>query len=175
MKCRGGSPPSQKNWAHGVVSGCGGKLRVISLQEPASSSLVMHFWWVPAMELSWRATSRQNAWQSWPCRLRRQNDIFLASTKGCQSDFSVIPMGAPILRGRSAHSAIPTSAPTSGVTTPLDTGITILLTTGNTAVTASSSCGSGRSPDRLKMKNPATPAVKRKRIGANDPHSFASA
>src|SRR5262249_52651437 len=68
---------------------------------------------------------------SWPCQLRRQNDIFLASTKGCQSDFSVIPMGAPISRGRSAHSAIPTSTPTTGVTTPLDTGITILLTTGN--------------------------------------------
>jgi hypothetical protein len=67
-----------------------------------------------------------------------QNDIFLASTKGCQSDFSVIPMGAPISRRRSAHSAIPTSTPTTGVTTPLDTttttGITILLTIGNTAL-----------------------------------------
>jgi hypothetical protein len=99
--------------------------------------------------------------QFWPCRLRRQNDIFLASTKGCQSDFSVIPMGAPISRGR--HSAIPTSTPTTGVTTPLDTttGITILVTTGNTAVTASSSCGSGRSPDWLKMKNSDAPAVNR--------------
>ena len=40
-----------------------------------------------------------------------------------------------------------------------------------------SSYRSGRSPDWLKMKNPAAPAVKRekKRSGANDPNSFAPA
>src|SRR5262249_54530787 len=107
--------------------------------------------------------------QSWPCRLRRQNDMLLASTstKRGQSDFSVIPMGAPISRGGS----LPTSAATTGVTTPphttATTGITALLTIGNTAAgSRQQGAGSrvyvpGRSPDWLKMKNANAPAVRR--------------
>src|SRR5262249_28291608 len=53
--------------------------------------------------------------------------------KAAQSEFSVIAMGAAISRGGS----LPTSAATTGVTTPphttATTGITALLTIGNTA------------------------------------------
>src|SRR6516165_11334940 len=91
--------------------------------------------------------------------------MFLASTKRGQSDGSAIPMGAPISRGESP----PTSVPTTGVTTPprttATTGITALLTIGNTAA-RQQAAGTrayvpGRSPDWLKMKNPAARAVKR--------------
>src|SRR5262249_9060860 len=55
------------------------------------------------------------------------------STKRGQSDGSAIPMGPPISRG---GSPLP-SAPTTGVTTPphttATTGITALITIGNTA------------------------------------------
>src|SRR6516164_8324395 len=59
--------------------------------------------------------------------------MFLASTKRGQSDGSAIPMGAPISGGGRFR----TSTPTTGVTTPprttATTGITALLTIGNTA------------------------------------------
>src|SRR5215813_13385871 len=93
--------------------------------------------------------------------------MFLASTstKRGQSDGSAIPMGAPISGGGRFR----TSTPTTGVTTPprttATTGITALLTIGNTAA-RQQAAGSrayvpGRSPDWLKMKNPACAAVKR--------------
>src|SRR5215813_12243422 len=91
--------------------------------------------------------------------------MFLASTKRGQSDGSAIPMGAPISGGGRFR----TSSPTTGVTTPprttATTGITALLTIGNTAA-RQQAAGSrayvpGRSPDWLKMKNPACAAVKR--------------
>src|SRR5262245_42319468 len=65
--------------------------------------------------------------------------MFLAatSTKRGQTDGSAIPMGAPTTGARSARSPIPTLTPTTGVTTPphttATTGITALLTIGNTA------------------------------------------
>ena len=97
--------------------------------------------------------------QSWPCRLRRQNDMFLASTKRGQSDGSAIPMGPPISRGGRSP---PTSAATTGVTTPLDTTTaTALPTIGNAADVGVVFLTSGRSPDWLKMKNANAPAVKR--------------
>src|SRR5258706_11623012 len=56
----------------------------------------------------------------------------LASTKRCQS--AAIPTVAPISGRRSARSEIPTSTPTTGVTTPprttTTTGLTTLPTTG---------------------------------------------
>src|SRR5262249_49590811 len=93
--------------------------------------------------------------------------MFLASTstKRGQNDGSAIPMGAPISGGGRFR----TSTPTTGVTTPprttATTGITALLTIGNTAA-RQQAAGSrayvpGRSPDWLKMKNPACAAVKR--------------
>src|SRR5262249_54636827 len=93
--------------------------------------------------------------------------MFLASTstKRGQSDGSAIPTGAPISGGGRFR----TSTPTTGVTTPprttATTGITALLTIGNTAA-RQQAAGSrayvpGRSPDWLKMKNPACAAVKR--------------
>src|SRR5439155_6158757 len=58
----------------------------------------------------------------------------LASTKRCQT--AAIATAAPISGRRSARSEIPTSTPTTGVTTPpsptTTTGLTTLPTTGTT-------------------------------------------
>src|SRR5262245_37072621 len=94
--------------------------------------------------------------------------MFLASTstKRGQSDGSAIPMGAdhcPISGGAS----FPTSTLTTGVTTPprttATTGITALLTIGNTAARqqAAGLTFPAAPPDRLKMKNSDAPAVRR--------------
>jgi len=105
------------------------------------------------------------------------------TTKRGQSDGSAIPTGAPISTRRSGRSAIPMSFPTMGVTTlpstTTATGITALLTIGNTAATAAvptayapaaRRSGSSRRTRRRR-------AVKREaeEAGANDRHSFAPA
>src|SRR5262249_24282391 len=100
----------------------------------------------------------------WPCRLRRQNDTFLASTttKPCRSACLATPMVALIreLITRNADLAIHTSAPTTVVTMPPGTTTTTALPTIGNAAGYSSSFMLGP-PDWLKMKNAAAPAVKR--------------
>src|SRR5262245_29064533 len=74
--------------------------------------------------------------------------------KAVPERFFSFPYGASFLSGPKARSAIPTSTPTTGVTTPPSTTMEIIAlpTIGNAGAIF---LRSGRSPDWLKMKNPA--------------------